>query len=117
MSSTENSTIESKIEVAQRALQGLADIHKGGSIEPYLDMLTDDYTFYMPLGEFRGKNVGRERAAECYRWVQSMNPKFVYESPHHVTSHGNTVVFEFEDHGTLMGKSYHNRIAASFDVT
>ena len=38
-------------------------------------MLTDDYTFYMPIGEFRGENVGIEKAAACYRQIAAADPQ------------------------------------------
>lgn len=105
------------IDTARQALRLLAAIHNGGPVEPYLDLLTDDFVFYMPVGPFKGRNVGRERAAECYRQIAASGPHIRYEEPHRVTANGETVVLEFEDGGTLFGdRPYHNRIAASFDV-
>ncbi|NVO32275.1 nuclear transport factor 2 family protein [Hymenobacter lapidiphilus] len=105
------------IETARRALRLLAAIHQGGPVEPYLDLLADDFVFYMPVGPFKGRNVGRERAGECYRQIAASEPNIAYEEPYRTTASGETVVFEFEDGGTLFGSvPYHNRIAASFDV-
>ncbi|WP_052732740.1 nuclear transport factor 2 family protein [Hymenobacter terrenus] len=105
------------IETARHALRLLAAIHSGAPVEPYLDLLTDDFVFYMPVGPFRGRNEGRERAAECYRQIAASNPHILYEEPFRTTTNGQTVVFELEDGGTLFGgTAYHNRIAASFDV-
>lgn len=39
-----------------------------------------------------------------------------YAPPLRVTEMGDTVVIEFEDHGTIMDRPYRNRIANSFDV-
>ncbi|HLM61266.1 MAG TPA: nuclear transport factor 2 family protein [Pyrinomonadaceae bacterium] len=112
MKNTSNETLL----VARRALSLLAAAHLSGDFEPYLEMLTEDYTFYMPLGEFRGKNVGVEKAAACYRQIAAANPQIEYGEPFRATSAGNTVVFEFEDSGTIAGQPYYNRVAASFDV-
>ncbi|SFQ81197.1 nuclear transport factor 2 family protein [Hymenobacter arizonensis] len=104
-------------DTARQALRLLAAIHTGGPIEPYLAMLTDDFVFYMPVGPFKGRNEGRERAAECYRQIAASGPHILYEEPFRITANGDTVVLEFEDGGTLFGGTpYHNRIAASFDV-
>jgi ketosteroid isomerase-like protein len=105
------------VETARHALSLLAAIHRGGSVEAYLDLLTEDFVFYMPVGPFKGRNVGRERASECYRQIVASRPDITYDEPYRITASGDTVVFEFEDGGTLFGGyPYHNRIAASFDV-
>lgn len=105
------------LETARRALRLLAALHDGAPVEPYLDLLTEDFVFYMPVGPFRGRNQGRERAGECYRQIAASQPHITYQEPYRTTASGNTVVFEFEDGGTLFGGTpYHNRIAASFDV-
>lgn len=101
---------------ALRAWRALADAHDAGDFTAYLDMLTEDYVFSMPLGAFRGEHRGREAAAECYRQIAASDPKLVFEEPMRVTREGDTVVVEFEDAGTIMGRPYRNRIASSFDV-
>lgn len=101
---------------ALNAWRHLADAHREGDFSGYLAMITDDYVFSMPLGEFRGRNVGRERAAECYRQIAASEPKLKFHEPLRVTRQGDTVVIEFEDEGTIKGQPYHNRIASSFDV-
>ena len=101
---------------ALRAWRALADAHNDGDFTRYLDLLTDDYTFSMPLGAFRGEHRGREAAAECYRQIAASEPRLVFADPLRVTRSGDTVVVEFEDEGTIMGQAYRNRIASSFDV-
>ena len=79
-------------------------------------MLTDDYTFCLPIAEFRERTVGKNRAAECYRQIAAANPKLKFEEPVRISANGNTVVIEFEDAGMIMGFPYRNRITSSFDV-
>lgn len=104
------------IATARRAWEALAKGHKSGDFSMFLEMLTDDYTFYMPVGEFRGRNVGRECAAELYKQISAAKPELTFAEPLRICIGGNTVVFEFEDAGNLAGAPYRNRIAASFDV-
>jgi hypothetical protein len=104
------------IDVALKAFQALAKGHKKGSFDDYLALITDDYVFYAPVGEFRGKNVGKERARQFYKLITDAKADFVFSEPLRITSSGNTVVIEFTDEGTLMGNHYFNRIAASFDI-
>ena len=103
-------------QTALAAWRQLKAAHDAGDFGGYLAMLTDDYTFSMPVGEFRGQHVGRDRAAECYRQIAASEPKLRFHDPLRVTRQGNTVVVEFEDEGTIQGRPYRNRIASSFDV-
>lgn len=101
------------------ALQGFANLKQGfadGNFEPYLAMLTDDYTFTAPLGEFRGQNKGKDRAVEYYKQVNDFNARFDFHEPTRITADGNTVVIEFEDEGNIGGMSYKNLICNSFDI-
>ncbi|BDA74655.1 hypothetical protein RIVM261_046940 [Rivularia sp. IAM M-261] len=42
---------------------------------PLLNLLTDDFTFWFPIGAYHGLNVGKDRAKEffliCYRSIWS----------------------------------------------
>lgn len=102
--------------VALRGWRALANAHLEGDFTPYLAMLTEDYLFAMPLGAFRGEHRGIAAATECYRQIAASEPRLVFAEPLRVTRQGDTVVIEFEDAGTIMGKPYRNRIASSFDV-
>ncbi|HEY9643584.1 MAG TPA: nuclear transport factor 2 family protein [Coleofasciculaceae cyanobacterium] len=79
---------------ALRAWQYLAEGHRNGNFQSYLDMLTEDYVFYMPLGEFRGRNVGRDRAAQCYEAIAKVKPRLVFLEPSLILVHSSTVVIE-----------------------
>lgn len=102
---------------AQRAMEGFAHGNATGEWKPYLDMLTEDFTFWIPGGKFQGKNVGKERAeAFCYHISVEQHAKLNFFPPYRVTSHENTIVFEFEDEGSIMNQPVKNRLAFSFDV-
>ena len=103
-------------EVALAAWRANGAGHGGGDFAPWIDALTNDVRISMPLGPFRGETVGRDGATRIYSVIAAAEPRLVYAEPMRVTESGNSVVIEFEDHGTIGGMPYRNRIAASFDV-
>lgn len=107
---------QQNVETALQAFRYLAEGHKAGSFDNYLSMLTEDYTFFAPAGAFRGKNVGKQKAAEFYAVITAAKADFIFSDPIRITSSGDTVVIEFTDEGTIMGEYYFNRIASSFDI-
>jgi ketosteroid isomerase-like protein len=90
--------------------------HNGASFEPWFDHLAENVSITMPLGQFRGENIGKDTARQIYTAIAGASPRLVYEQPLRISENGNTVVLEFDDHGTIAGFPYKNRIAASFDV-
>lgn len=85
--------------------------------DSFLDMLTDDFTFWFPVGSFHGLNEGKERARAFFEYVsQVFSPGITITSIERVTSSDTTVVFEFRDEGKMWGEPYKNRIAVSFDI-
>ena len=103
-------------EIALAAWRANAVGHAGGDFTPWLNALADDVRITMPLGPFRGETVGKQGAQAIYAAIASASPRLVYEEPLRVTEHGDTVVIEFDDHGTIAGMAYRNRIAGSFDI-
>lgn len=108
------------LEVGQRAwehfLHGLAT----GDYQSYIDMLSDDFTFSFPVGPLQGRYVGREgkecMLAYCQQQAEANNR--LKPIPHHVTYNENTVVFEYDTEGIVVGKPYKARgNAISFDVS
>jgi limonene-1,2-epoxide hydrolase len=70
----------------------------------------------LALGEFRGKNGGRDRAAQCYEAIAQAKPQLTFLEPSLVMGHNNIAVMEWEDEGTLMNLPYRNRIVGIFEV-
>ena len=109
--------VASPREVAEAAF---ADLRRGlatGEWAPFLERLSDDFTFHFPLGQYQGLNEGKERAEEFFHFVSQAYPKGldVYEVVA-VTGEGNRVVFEFRDRGELRGTPYENLVAISLEV-
>jgi ketosteroid isomerase-like protein len=108
---------ENTLKVAYQAFEHFTHGLATGEWQAFLDMLTEDFTFWFPVGEFHGFNQGKERAKEFFEYVcASFQPGIKLVSLDHITSNETTVVFEFRDEGLLLGQPYKNRIAVSFDV-
>ncbi|AFY49194.1 ketosteroid isomerase-like protein [Nostoc sp. PCC 7524] len=108
---------ENTLKVAQQAFEYLTQGLATGEWQPFLDMLTEDFTFWFPKGKYHGLNVGKARTKEFLQYVsESFHPGLKLASLDHVTSNATTVVFEFRDEGLLLGQPYKNRVAVSLDV-
>lgn len=104
------------LEVANRAFQHFQNGLATGEWDPFIKMLTEDFTFWFPVGPFQGLNQGQERAREFFQYVAKSFPQGLYITLERVTSNETTVVFEFRDEGKLQGQLYKNRVAISMDV-
>ncbi len=103
-------------ELALEGYRRLAVAHKTGEFEPYLELLSSDYVFQIPMEPFREPQRGIEKARSFYQTVLSFKPNITFHPPVRVTASEDTVVIEFEDSGDIGGLAYFNRIAASFDI-
>ncbi|NJM59285.1 MAG: nuclear transport factor 2 family protein [Oscillatoriales cyanobacterium RU_3_3] len=112
---TENS--ENTLKVAHQAFDNLQHGLATGDWNPLLDLLTEDFTFWFPVGTYHGLNVGKEKAKAFFLYVSEMFGQTIrLTSLERVTSNETTVVFEFRDEGMMRSEPYKNRIAVSFDV-
>jgi ketosteroid isomerase-like protein/uncharacterized protein (DUF1330 family) len=103
--------------VAEEAFEDFRAGLATGEWEPFLNRLTDDFTFHFPLGKFQGINRGKERAAQFFAFVSSVYPDGLFiDEVLGVTAEGTRVVFEFRDHGMMFGNPYNNQVAISLDV-
>ena len=100
-SATQNTSAPTPREVALKCFRHLKQGFADGNFEPYLAMLTDDYIFTAPLGEFRGNNSGKDKAVLYYKQVADFKARFDFHEPTRITADGNTVIIEFEDEGKL----------------
>jgi ketosteroid isomerase-like protein len=108
---------EHTLKVAHQAFEQFTHGLATGEWQAFLDMLTEDFTFWFPIGKFSGWNQGKERAKEFFEYVTvCFNPGINLTSLDRVTSNETTVVFQFRDQGLLFGQPYKNRVAVAFDV-
>ena len=108
--------VNSPVSVARTAFAHFTHGLASGVWEPFLEMLTDDFVFFFPVGPFKGAHVGREKAREFFAYVRATFPNGLTVSLDRVMSNDSSVVFEFRDEGELRGAPYRNRVAVSFDV-
>ena len=108
---------ESTLKVAHQAFENLQHGLATEEWSPMLDMLTEDFSFWFPVGPYHGLNVGKERALAFFQYVSEVFGRTIkLTSLERVTSNETTVVFEFRDEGMMWSEPYKNRIAVSFDV-
>ncbi len=108
--------ISQTLQVAQQAFQHFTHGLATGDWQAFIAMLTDDFTFWFPLGAYAGDNVGKERAIAFFQYVAETFNQGLTLTLDTVTYNDTTVVFQFRDEGVLWGNPYKNRVAVSFDV-
>jgi ketosteroid isomerase-like protein len=108
---------ENTLKVAHRAFENLQHGLATGEWNSLLNMLTEDFTFWFPVGPYHGLNVGKEKAEAFFQYVSEVFGQTIrLTSLERVTSSETTVVFEFCDEGMMRNEPYKNRIAVSLDV-
>jgi ketosteroid isomerase-like protein len=108
---------ENTLTVAHQAFENLQHGLATAEWNPMLDLLTEDFTFWFPVGAYHGLNVGKEKALAFFQYVSEVFDRTIkITSIERVTSNETTVVFEFRDEGMMLSEPYANRIAVSFDV-
>ena len=110
---------ESTLKIAQQAFAAFAEGWRTSDFQPFLEMLTDEFTFWYPYGKYRGKFSGREGKAQMIAKCRDHSEAvdcLSFSPPHHITSSDTTVMFEFECEGIIGGESYRGRLAIALDV-
>ncbi|MFH7026373.1 MAG: nuclear transport factor 2 family protein [Heteroscytonema crispum UTEX LB 1556] len=107
---------ENTLKVAHQAFEHFTHGLATGEWNAFLDMLSEDFSFWFPAGQYHGLNVGKEKTREFFQYVSEVFSPGLTLTLDRVTSNETTVVFEFRDQGQMRGQPYKNRIAVSFDV-
>lgn len=102
--------------VAYRGFEQFKNGLATGQWEPFLEMLTDDFTFWFPVGQFQGVNAGKDKAKAFFQYVSEAFSEGLTLELERVTSNETTVVFEVLSQGKLRGNFYKNHVAVSLDV-
>ncbi len=104
------------LHIAERAFQAFCQGLASGDWSPFLDQLSDDFTFWFPAGPFKGWNHGRDRAQEFFKLATAVFPEGLTLTVQQITSSRTTVVFEVHSEGLMLGQPYENQAAIAFDV-
>jgi len=110
--------MDTKMETARKALKHWIHAIKTGDWEGYMELLTEDYTFWLPKGGFTYKTSDLVSSKE--QLVDSdlnVNRLRAYSNePSRVSRGENTVVFEFIYDADDSNSYFQNCMALSFDV-
>ena len=109
------------LDVGRRSFEHFRNGLRTGNWQPWLNVLTDDFTFRFPMGRWRGEHRGKQDAAAFFAYVRQVYPEGLELEVDRVSVGEDTVVFEFRDWGTLVvpgqpPREYRNRGAVSLDV-
>ncbi|MBF2029953.1 MAG: nuclear transport factor 2 family protein [Oscillatoriales cyanobacterium C42_A2020_001] len=107
---------QSTLAIAHQAFEHFQHGLATGEWQAFLEMVTDDFSFWFPMGPFHGLNQGKARAAEFFQYVSNTFSSGLFITLDRVIANETTVVFEFRDEGLMAGAPYKNRVAVSFDV-
>lgn len=108
------STVE---QVGRQAFEHFRHGLATGEWDNFLEMLTDDFTLVFPKGKFAGVHHGKDKASEFYGFVRKAYPEGLFITNVQTVAVGDkTVMFEFQDHGTLFGQPYEGRVVIALDV-
>jgi ketosteroid isomerase-like protein len=102
--------------VARDAMDRFRSGWANGSWKPFIEMLSSDFQMRVPVGQLRGRVVGREEAAVHFQKLRLMRVRLTIEAPTRTTVGDGTVMFEVAVSGTLYGLPYRNHLAFAFDV-
>lgn len=106
------------INIAQKAFDYLAQGWATGNFQPYLDLLSDNVKFRLPVGTQRGQPFGyegKEQITARLRARQAAGDRLTFNPPDRITSNDITVTFEFESQGIIRNQPYKGRNAISFE--
>ena len=112
MNTAQTDTLNTAHQAFDHFSHGLAT----GEWQAFLDMLTEDFSFWFPIGPYHGLNTGKERTKACLQYVSDTFEHGLTVTLDRVMSNDATVVFEFRDEGMMRGQPYKNRVAIAFDV-
>ncbi|GFE70451.1 nuclear transport factor 2 family protein [Chroococcus sp. FPU101] len=105
------------LQTAQLAFQYFAHALKTGEWAAFLAMLSEDFTFWFPIGAYQGENVGKDKAVAFFHSVT--NQVFIGGlslTLINVMSNETSVIFEVRSQGKMYGHSYQNQAAIVFEV-
>lgn len=113
----QGNTVSKTRQVGDKAWNRFRKAWETGEWQPFLDMLTDDFTFWFPEGEFRGRYSGRQGKEKVVAWANyhRQERNRVRTIPTYVSVGENTVVFENESESIPPG-TYKNWEAVVFEV-
>jgi ketosteroid isomerase-like protein len=106
-------------EILRVAEAGFAAFSHGlatGEWADFLALLSDDFRFWFPAGPFQGWNQGKDQAAKFLAAASQVFSDSLTLQVERITQGDNTVIFEVQSQGTMLGHPYQNQAAIAFDI-
>ena len=87
-----------------------------GNWEAFLNLLTEDFTFSFPVGKYQGLHQGKESAKDFFEYVSKIYSEGLQADLKRTLQADQTVIFEIESSGQMLGQAYHNQASVFFEV-
>lgn len=98
------------INLARKGLRRWAEAYRQGNWQPYLELLTDDYTFRVVSGKKLSKTWDLPGVHQLQNRLTADRESLYLDQPIRTLLQGDTVVFEFENDDEEFGAAF------SFDL-
>ena len=87
-----------------------------GGLEAFLNLLTEDFSFSFPVGKYQGIHQGKDSAKEFFEYVSKIYSEGLQIDLKRTLQTDQTVIFEIESSGQMLGQAYHNQASVFFEV-
>ncbi|AKG24633.1 nuclear transport factor 2 family protein [Calothrix sp. 336/3] len=108
-----------KIFIARQAFDFLAQGWATGNFQPFIEMLSDDVIFWLPVGKQLDKSFSyadKQQIIARFEKRLEAGDRLTFSPPDDITSNETSVTFEFEAQGTINHQPVTRRNAISFDI-
>lgn len=113
MEAASSSTLAVAEQGFERFKHGLAT----GEWELFLEMLTEDCSFFFPAGSYKGLHHSKVMLAKFLHYAtESVFKKGLSLTLQRISSSETTVIFEVYSEGEMWEKPYQNQAAIAFDI-
>lgn len=108
------------IKTARQAFDYLAQGWATGNFQPFIEMLTEDVVFWLPIGKQRDTDFTYEDKQQLITRLKTRTvtgDRLLFSPPDRITSNATTVTLEFATQGTIRQQPFQGRNIISFDIT
>lgn len=108
-----------KIQIAQQAFESLAQGWATGNFQSFIDMLSDDVVFWLPVGKQREQAFAGADKQQFIAKLQertAQGNRLIFHHPEQITTSDTTVTFEFVSQRTIDNQPVKARNVISFDI-
>jgi ketosteroid isomerase-like protein len=107
---------ENTLTIANLAFEAWKTGLTTGNWEAFLNLLTEDFSFSFPVGKYQGIHQGKDSAKEFFEYVSKIYSEGLQIDLKRTLQTDQTVIFEIESSGQMLGQAYHNQASVFFEV-